>query len=916
MKNTLILIFILIFQLFYSQIFEISGKIQNASKKAVEDATVSLYSVKDSTIINYTNSEKEGTFSLKIDKKSQYFILKINADSYEEYSQSFSGLEKDAKLGVIELKKDNTQDIAGVVIQAAPPIKIKEDTIEFNAQSFKVKMDAKVEDLIRALPGFEITNDGKIMSNGKEVKEIVVNGKPFFDKDGQIILKNLPADLIKKVQVSTLRTEEEKIKKEKPKSEDLSLNFTIDEKKNKGFMGRVYAGLGSDQRYEGSLLASYFKGQAKLSVLGSSNNINVSGFKNDEVYNSTGQGRNAVSASSTQKGISRSTTLGFNYSDQFSKGADLDNLSYSYTDKDRETHSITDRTTLLNDYSLRTKSESSSKNENSQHSVNNAFRFKVDDTTNLYFANNFSNNLTSGNSFSTSETWRDNELLNENNSQNKTTSRGTQLGSTLNFSKMLNKKGRRISLFLSGNSSESINDNYTLSETTFAQDASKNDKRNQWYHNQILSSNFGNSVEFTEPVSDSAKVSLNLNYRNTYEKSLRDVSDFNEVTGDYTEANTQLSNRFLEKNNVFTPRLQYSLNKKHLNLWAEFDLGFTNMKVDALYVGENYLWSRNYALPNGSVNMRYNKGNSSLSFSARSSYSLPSALQLTPYEDASNPLVTYRGNPDLENPWQGNVSVFYRNFNRLKNRSFFVNLGFNYQNNNIASNRFYHPETGAQEVSYTNISGNKSGNLYVRYSKRYKWGNHQFSIDPRVGFNYSYQKGLVNGSAYLGQTYTFSPGINLTYEIKERLTIKPSYSLSFNQTDYTNYTLDQSNTATQVFSLQSISYFLADKNLVFENDFSYNTNSRIAPGFKKDFYFWNTSIGYSFMKKQMTAKVMVYDVLNQNQSVSRIITDTYIEDRQDLILKRYIMFTLSYKLNKFGSGGKPPREEGRRMRFN
>ena len=121
----------------------------------------------------------------------------------------------------------------------------------------------------------------------------MVNGKPFFDKDGKIALKNLPADLIKKIQVTTSKTDEERVKGEKGKSNNMSVNLTIDEKKNKGFMARAYAGYGSDKRYEGSAILSYFKKNTKISLLASSNNINVSGFKSDEVYESMGYGRNA-----------------------------------------------------------------------------------------------------------------------------------------------------------------------------------------------------------------------------------------------------------------------------------------------------------------------------------------------------------------------------------------------------------------------------------------------------------------------------------------------------------------------------------------------------------------------------------------------------------------------------------------------
>jgi hypothetical protein len=144
-----------------------------------------------------------------------------------------------------------------------------------------------------------------------------------------------------------------------------------------------------------------------------------------------------------------------------------------------------------------------------------------------------------------------------------------------------------------------------------------------------------------------------------------------------------------------------------------------------------------------------------------------------------------------------------------------------------------------------------------------------------------------------------SPGINLGYEAKDKMTIKPSYSLSYNNSQYKNYFIDKANATVNQFKIELTNYFFKT-NLVVGNDFEYNTNSIIQPGYKKDYYFWNTSIGYAFYNKQLTAKVKVYDVLNQNQAISRNITSTFVEDREDLILKRYIMFSLTMKLNKFG----------------
>ena len=917
MRKLFLLFILLIGILHYGQSLNLTGKIVDQSGKPIEDATVYLLKQKDSSIINYTNSGKEGNFSLKFDKIQEPVLFKVNAEQQKEYSKTYDKLESSQKLDVIKLITEVSKNIAGVEIKGAPPVKVKKDTLEFNAASFKVKPDGKVEELIKSLPGFEISNDGKITANGKEVDQILVNGKPFFDKDGKIALKNLPADLIKKIQVTTSKTEEERVKGEKGKSNNMSVNLTIDEKKNKGFMARAYAGYGSDKRYEGSAILSYFKKNTKISLLASSNNINVSGFKSDEVYESMGYGRNAnliqgntyvqegnrimVSSGDNGGGILRSTMVGVNYSDELGKDASLNGLSMLYSKNSRETRSISDRTTLLTDYALRTKSENSGENDSSQYSLENSFRIKLDKNTNFYLYNSFLTNNGTNINTGASSTFRDGTLLNENNSYNKNDSRNNSGQSRIYFSKKLNEKGRRVSFSMSGSAGESVNDNLIKSETLFDQEPGKNDIRNQRSYSKALNNRYDVSADYAEPISDSAKVSVSMGYNTSYNRNSRDVNDFNSATGDYSKFNVDLSNMMRQQNNAFVPRVGYELNKKNINLWASANLNVTQMDVNARYNGQDYKLNKNFALPEFNLNAWSNKDGKNISVFVGSNYDIPSAMQLTPYEDRSNPLISYKGNPDLKNTWRFYGNMYYSKYNQLKNTNLYFNFSFNYQDNDVTNNRHFNKETGGQEITYINVSGNKSIYFGSGYTKTYKWKDNKLTIGPRVTFNHRFTNGFVDGDRYTSAAYSVTPGINLTYEIKDKMTIKPSYSLSYNQTDYKNYVLDQSHTTSNVFSLQSINYFGKNQDFTIENNFTYTTNTNIAPGFKRDFYFWNASLGYTFLKKQMTAKVMVYDVLNQNQSVKRVITDTYIEDREDLILKRYVMFTLSYKFNKFGS---------------
>ncbi|MDQ0782811.1 hypothetical protein [Chryseobacterium sp. W4I1] len=218
----------------------------------------------------------------------------------------------------MEKSKINSIDEVKITVS---PVKIKKDTIEFNASSIKVRPDSKIEELLKQIPGVEISNEGKITVNGKEVDQIMINGKPFFDKDGKIALQNLPADLIKNIQFTTTKTKEEEMSGKTAKSNNTTINFNIDEKKNKGLISRLALGYGSDKRYEGSGLLSYLKKDTKISFLASSNNINSQGFSNDDVFDSMGNGRNSwmIQGGGTDKGIQKSTTIGFNYNDKLGK---------------------------------------------------------------------------------------------------------------------------------------------------------------------------------------------------------------------------------------------------------------------------------------------------------------------------------------------------------------------------------------------------------------------------------------------------------------------------------------------------------------------------------------------------------------------------------------------------------------------
>ncbi|MEI7509525.1 MAG: carboxypeptidase-like regulatory domain-containing protein [Flavobacterium sp.] len=231
---------------FSQSTLSLKGKIiDENTKMPIETATIYVTSVKDSTVLEYTITDKIGKFDLKIKKINTPVFLKISYTGYQDYKIELKKIDNSQDFSIISLKP-TIKNLDEIVIKSeAPPIRIKKDTLEFNASSFKVRPDANVETLLKQLPGVEIDSEGKITVNGKEVNQILVNGKPFFDKDGKVALQNLPSDLIKKVQVTDTKTKKEEKTGAASSSNNASINLTIDENKNKGFFGKVMAGSGS-----------------------------------------------------------------------------------------------------------------------------------------------------------------------------------------------------------------------------------------------------------------------------------------------------------------------------------------------------------------------------------------------------------------------------------------------------------------------------------------------------------------------------------------------------------------------------------------------------------------------------------------------------------------------------------------------
>ncbi len=915
----LLLFLLLSFSAFAQNTVGLKGKVvDKIGKYPLEAATVYLSNSSDSTLVDYTITDKSGTFTLNAKKTTKPVFLRVSYTGYQDFKSVFTELSVDKDFGTIDLSE--SENLLGEVIvkSEAPPIRIKNDTLEFNASSFKVRPDANVETLLKQLPGVEIDADGKITVNGKEVNQILVNGKPFFDKDGKIAIQNLPSEIINKVQITDSKTKKEETTGAKASGNEASINLTIDEDKNKGLFGKFMLGGGTDDRYESSLLVNYFKDKRKISILGSSNNINSTGFSMNEIFDSMGGGRNNSVYTSDDgsfgingmrfgggKGITRTNLIGTNYADEWFKDFDA-NVSYFYTAAKSENVNRTKEQNLLPDGRFTTTANAKTIDDKYAHNFNTEFNYKIDSTATFTYVPKFvianSQNTQSSDQVSTNERG---EILNQSVSNMFDESDNKNFKSDLYFNKNFKKKNRGVNVSLSNDNSKNEMANKNISNTTFFEDANndgivetRRDDRNQKRANRNITDQYSVGFEYKEPIADSISMKLELDYNTKTNSQNRSTFDFDAARQQYSVLNDSLTNQMLTRTTSFSPLLGLNVAKSKLYVGITAGPQLARFDIRSQQLGKRFSQSRNYFLPsvNGYVNYKFTKSRN-LYFNYGYEVEFPQVNQVAPIVDYYNPLNTSVGNPDLQPNRYHSVYAGFRDYDYSTKSGYYFYAGGQYYNVQDAPSTVY-DASRKRTTTYVNISDTYYSWFGGSWNKSIKKEANTFKFGFGINAGLNKFKGFTNNVGYVANEFRLSPRVSFNYDYGELISINPSYTFTYREIKYTNYVVDRAGNYLHKFNIQTTTYW--PKHVVFGNDFGYTYNSNIADGFKKDFYLWNTSLGYNFLKDRLLAKVKVYDMLNQNIATSRTITSTSIRDEENIVLRRYAMFSLTYKLEKFG----------------
>lgn len=903
MKYTLLAVICLLNIVSFAQTksFQISGIVFSETENIpLESATVYLQREKDSALITYAISGRDGKFLLEGKTTDPYVNLYISYVGYQTYLQSISVKNGAMALGNVNLNI-NSNALGEILIKSTAPITIKKDTLEFNVNSFKTKKDANVEDLLKELPGVEISDEGTITINGKEVDKVLVNGKPFFGDDPTITTRNLTKDIVDKIQILDTKSKNQAFTGEEVDGENKTVNLVIKEENNKGVFGRVAAGTGTNEHYEFAGMFNYFDNDQRISVLAGGNDINSPGFSFGEIRKMFGGSIDSRSFGGGQ-GLVESSNLGANYADKLGEDKDVSG-NYFYSGSSSENKSNSNRENFLADSKYFTTSNSRSFSDSDDHSANLEFDIKVDSTLLINIEPSF-RYTKSKTSYAEDETSSDefNELINRSNSQSNVETLGKNFNNDIDITKRFGSKGAFLRFSIENQINVRESDDYLESLTEVFEDDTKNIERNQYTDGENKINNFSSDITYRLPlIANEFFLEFKYEYNLNNQKDKKSTFNRDENSGLYDTFNTDLSTDFEYINETTTPALELEYRKENWSASFEASYIFRSLENKDL-LRPDFSIARRFEALEFRSRLRYKfSAKASLRFGYDLNNDAPQLSNLQPFINVSNPLNTVIGNPNLEPETNHRGYVSFHSFDFQKGSGYYGYLRGTFESNTVVRKTIIN-ENLLRETTFTNVNGAYSVNGYLAANKKVTLDSvRTATFDLGLAPNIQRSINFNNGFQYASTNTSLSPRAGIRFVWKDVLEFNPRYALSF-----TRNTFDLDNFKNQEFinhslDLNTVSYL--PKKFEWRNDIQFNYNPSISDGFQKSAWFWNSTLAYSVLKNNGNLTLKVYDLLNQNTNARRIATQNYIEDVESTVLQQYFMLSFSWKFNSLGKAG-------------
>lgn len=895
--------------------YNISGVVTDTEGLPMPDATVRILAKKDSAFVRGGVADMDGRFSIAGVSNGSYIV----EAGYIGYNKAFRDVRvsgRNAKADTLRVSESSVMLQETTVIGVKTPIKVMEDTIEFNADSYKTQPNAVVEDLLKRLPGAEVDEDGKITVNGKEVTKILVDGKEFFADDPKVASKNLPVNMVEKLQVVDRKSDLARLTGVDDGEDETVINLTVKKGMKNGWFGTVEGGYGTDDRYQGTFNINRFWNGNQITFLGSANNTNDLGFTD-------GNG-NRFRRFGGSRGINESQSFGVN----FNVGKEEiirvgGNVLYSHTNL----HTLTrqNREYLFPDSASYDNSRTDTRDKG--HNVRADFRieWKPDSFNTFDFRPYLSYNQNDSRSLSGDTLYSGyiapdalvNQSLNRAASNGKSWEFGGRMIYNHNFR---SRRGRSFSIMANYRFSDVHEDEESYTHNIFYRLKNKfeNDSvdcYDEYTKSHTWANNITARASWTEPIGDVTRGNfLTFSYRFQYRWNNADknvsrqqiIYDDGPLGDPFYSGwlpNDTLSNSF--RNNFLTQELR--LGYKKVSKLYNLELGVAvvpsmskseNLTRSEKSIPERWVW--NYA-PFMRFRYRWSKQTSlTMNYNGRSSQ--PSMKQLQPVPDYSNPLNVVRGNPGLKPTFNHHLTLRYQSYNQDHQRSIMTMLDADLEQNSIISRTVSNPNSGGRVTTYENVNGVWNMRVMNMFSQPFG-STKLWSFNNNAFVMYRQAAGYNNGLFNRAGTLMFAESPALAFRPKNlELELRPRYRLS-----YSHNSLDRiASTTIHNYGGGFNATYYTPFGIVLATDLNYTASTGYAAGYEQNEWMWNASISYQFLPGDAaTIQLKGYDLLQQRQTVRRSVTANYIDNTEYNALTRYFMLTFTYRFNTFGKGNEP-----------
>ncbi|TDK44229.1 outer membrane beta-barrel protein [Algoriphagus formosus] len=847
--------------------------------------------------------------------------IEITFIGYEKISKVHN-LRDASDLGRLVLMED-TKELGEVLIEGQVPVgEQRGDTTSFNANAFKTMENAQAEDLIRKMPGITMQG-GQLQAQGEAVQKVLVDGREFFGSDPSIALRNLPADAIERVEVLDQRSDQSRLTGFDDGNYSKTINIILREDRKNGQFGRVYAGYGTNDRYSGGGSLNFFNGDRRFSILGLTNNINQQNFSSQDLAglsaNSGGGGRGGRGGGrwggggnnnffvGNDIGIIATNALGLNYSDKWGKKVNFTG-SYFFNNTNNTLRQITNEERIINESTSQFYQESLINNvENFNHRANARIEADLNDKNSIIITPSFS--IQNNRTFSDRDALtlgNEGDSLSALRSVSEAETKAFNISNNITYRYKFDKPRRTLSTDIS--TTWSNRDQFSDLEA-----ASRDFQRNQLdttiQETDALNDGFNYRVNltFTEPLGKKAMGTFGYQVSNNKTLADQKTRVFNEEN--LPVLDTALSNEF--DNKFITQRLRsgYAYNNNGYSINLNLDYQFARLDNEAFFP-EVGVFRRDFnnLLPSANINYRNRESGFSWRIRYRTDTDEPSVNQLQNVINNQNPLNLSVGNPNLGQSYNHNIFANIAKVNLEKSQTFFTFINYSATSNFIGNSTFVAAQDtlingevllrpGGQISQPVNLDGNWRLRAFATYGMPIPKLKLQFNTNTRIGFNRT--PGMINGEKNLNDNIDLSQGITISSNISKNV----DFSVSTTGT-YTIVNSSLQANLDQNFYVQesNIRLYYSPNNgkLFVGNTVNNMLYSGLSEGFDQSVWLWNIEGGFRFAKNNKAElKVVIFDLLNQNNSISRTVSDVAITDVFTNVLTRYGMLTFTYIIGNF-----------------